>query len=75
MPLALYSICVVKPLPGLEITTGQRTMFGQRLALFGQILGWRVILADRYCSFEVVQCWTVGHKANLFLFTIEDKVS
>ena len=44
MPLALYCICVVRPPPGLEITTGQRTMFGQRLALFGQILGWPVIL-------------------------------
>lgn len=58
MPLALYCICVVRPPPGLEITTGQRTMFGQ-------ILGWPVI---------VVQHWTVGQKANLFLFTIEDKV-
>lgn len=65
MPLALYCICVVRPPPGLEITTGQRTMFGQRLALFGRILGWPVI---------VVQHWTVGQKANLFLFTIEDKV-
>lgn len=58
MPLALYCICVVRPPPGLEITTGQRTMFGQ-------ILGWPVI---------VVQHWTVGQKASLFLFTIEDKV-